>query len=234
MSHGDSRRAGLLLLSEVGVKIRIDESLSPLVQAIDLFEPYPGNPREGDTEAIRRSLRRFGQKKPIVARDLGKGKAFQIVAGNHLWAAMKEEEMETIAASVSRMSDEDAQAYLIADNRTAELGGYNEVDLAQILGELRSRGDLEGTGYNDRQVEQFLARVEREMEGDRPELEFSSELMEEHQFLVLYFDNALDWKSAIDSLGISTVKAWDATSSYERKGIGRVVRGTDAIQRLRG
>ena len=215
------------------MKIEIDQSLRPLVLSIDFLEPYPGNPREGDVEAIRKSLRRFGQKKPIVARDMGKGKAYQIVAGNHLWTAMKEEGMEEIAASVSKMTDEEAQAYLIADNRTAELGGYNEVDLAQILAEIRARGDLEGTGYTDRQVEQFLARVEREMAGDTPELSFSSELMEEHQFLVLYFDNEMDWKRAIDTLGIQPAKAWDATDTYLRKGLGRVIRGIDLIERLR-
>lgn len=214
------------------MKIAIDASLESLRVPIDSLEPYPGNPREGDVEAIRKSLRRFGQKKPIVARSL-KGSPSQIVAGNHLWLAMKEEGMEEIAASISEMSDEDAQAYLIADNRTAELGGYNEVDLASILRELRSRGDLEGTGYNDREVEQFLARIEREMAQDTPELTFSEELLEEHQFLVLYFDNELDWKSAVETLGVKSAKAWDATDSYLRKGLGRVIRGIDVIQRMR-
>jgi len=212
------------------VKIRIAPGLEPLLVPIDSIEPYPGNPREGDVQAIRKSLRRFGVQKPVVVQE----ETRRIVAGNHLWLALKEEGATEIPASVSPLSDEDAKAYLIADNRTAELGGYNEVDLASILRDIRESGDLEGTGYSDREVEQFLARVERETAKGIPELSFSEELMEEHQYVVLYTDTEMDWNMLTELLGIRTSKAWDATDSYLRAGLGRVVRATDAISRIRG
>lgn len=212
------------------MKIRIAPGLSSLLVPIDSLTPYPGNPREGDVEAIRKSIRRFGVQKPIVVQEDSR----QIVAGNHLWLAMKEEGATEIPASLTPLSDEEAKAYLIADNRTAELGGYNEVDLAAILRDIRDNGDLDGTGYSPREVEKFLARVERETSSGIPELAFSEELMEEHQYVVLYTDTTMDWNMLTELLGIRTSKAWDATDSYLRAGLGRVVKATDAIARIRG
>ena len=70
-------------------------------------------------------------------------------------------------------------------------------------------------------------------ENDIPgEIEFSDELMLEHNYVVLYFDNPMDWQVAIDRLGLKEVKSCIKTEKSQKVGIGRVVRGADVIKRI--
>ena len=70
-------------------------------------------------------------------------------------------------------------------------------------------------------------------EYERPEYEISNELLESHNYVVLYFDNDLDWQVAREQLDIKTVKTEDSTESYMRTGLGRVLNGRDVLARLR-
>lgn len=207
---------------------KIAHSLRDLRVEIDSVTPFPGNPRDGDVGAISESLRRFGQQKPIVVQESTR----YIVAGNHLWKAAKALGWTEIAANVVDLNDRDAQAYLIADNRTSELGSYDEEALGKMLRQLAEDGNLRATGYDGDDVDDFLRRIEKEGVKVPPEVAFSEELMEEHNYVVLYFDNALDWNVAQEKLGLQTVRAPDATDTYDRKGIGRIVRGADVLRMI--
>lgn len=66
----------------------------------------------------------------------------------------------------------------------------------------------------------------------KAEIEFSEELYESHNYVMLYFDNDVDWMTAKEKLGIKTVKAKDAKPGYERSGIGRVIDGGKFLERL--
>lgn len=68
---------------------------------------------------------------------------------------------------------------------------------------------------------------------EKGEIKFTEELLEEHNYVVLYFDNSVDWLQAKTLLGLKTVKALDSKAGYEKKGIGRVLKGAEAIERLR-
>lgn len=204
--------------------------LLPLLRPLSEFTRWPGNPRQGDVGAIAESFRRFGQQKPIVVQS----SSGQVAAGNHAVDAMGALRWTHGAGVMSDLTDEDARAYLIADNRTAELGTYDETALGEMLKRLAQEGNLRGTGYDGDDVDEFLKRLDREAGRVQPEIEFSQELLEEHNYVVLYFDNELDWASAQSKLGIETVKAPDATDTYERKGVGRIIRGVDVIARLPG
>lgn len=209
--------------------VKIAPALRDLRIPIDSVSPYPGNPREGDVGAIVESLRRFGQQKPIVVQESTR----YIVAGNHLWKGAKALGWGEIAANVVEMDDRTAEAYLIADNRTSELGSYDEDALGVLLRKIAQEGNLRGTGYDGDDVDDFLRRIEREG-GARisPEVAFASELLESHNYVVLYFDNDLDWNSARTKFGIETVKAPDATESYDRRGIGRLIPGTRVLRMI--
>jgi ParB-like chromosome segregation protein Spo0J len=96
----------------------IIDSLKSLAVPIDSLQGLPGNPRRGDVDAVATSLSRFGQRKPIVVRrDDG-----TIIAGNHTWQAAKKLGWSEIAVAYVGDDDVTAQAYALADNRTAELG----------------------------------------------------------------------------------------------------------------
>ena len=65
-----------------------------------------------------------------------------------------------------------------------------------------------------------------------PELDFTAELMESHNYLILYFDNEIDWQTAQEKFKIKTVKTRDSTDTYLLKGKGRVIKGVEIMERL--
>ncbi len=113
---------------------------------------YPGNPRRGDTAEIRKSVRRLGQYRTIVVRDTGT--ALVILAGNHTTDALAAEGHETARCEVLTCGDDDARRINLADNRLAELGGYDDADLAELLGGLD--GDFDGTGWTQDDYDALL------------------------------------------------------------------------------
>lgn len=125
------------------------KSLSRLLVDIDSLVPMKGNPRIGNVEMIAESLARFGQVKPIHVRVSDR----QILAGNHTWQAARHLGWEQIAATFDDIDDEDAIAFALADNRTSDLGIYDESALAAMLAEIE---DLAGTGYDLSDVQALL------------------------------------------------------------------------------
>ena len=128
---------------------------------------YPGNPRRGDVTAIRTSVRRLGQYRTIVVRDTGD--QLVILAGNHTTEALAAEGHATVRCEVLTCDDADARRINLADNRLAELGGYDDDDLAAILAGLD--GDFEGTGWTQDDYDALLqAEPEGDGSPDRPSL----------------------------------------------------------------
>jgi hypothetical protein len=74
------------------------------------------------------------------------------------------------------------------------------------------------------------AEVETEEE---PDVDFSEELLEEHNYVVLYFDNSVDWLQAQSLFGLKTVKALDSKKGYKKQGVGRVLKGAEALENIR-
>jgi len=93
-------------------------------------------------DAIKASLKRFGQQKPIVVdRDL------IVRAGNGTLEAASALGWETINAVVSGLSPSELTAYAIADNRTAELAEWDMDDLQKQLASLDE--ELRAIAYDD-------------------------------------------------------------------------------------
>lgn len=65
---------------------------------------------------------------------------------------------------------------------------------------------------------------------DGADLKFTTELMESHNYIVLYFDNDIDWQTAREVFGIKTMRT---PKGYRNmRGIGRIVRGADVIEKI--
>lgn len=135
----------------------IIESLKPLAVSIESLKGLDGNPRKGDVDAVAASLARFGQRKPIVARkDDG-----TIIAGNHTWQAAKKLGWKEIAVAFVGDDDVTAQAYALADNRTAELGSYDDELLLQMIQEIQKIDEdlLADTGWAQKDFEQLVEKL---------------------------------------------------------------------------
>ena len=115
------------------------------------LEPFPDNPNRGDLEAVRASFDRFGQVHPIVVDGA------RIVAGHTRVEVALEKEWTHIAAVPNDFgSEEEQRAFLLADNRTSELGRIDDELLSTQLAALR---DLRGTGYTAEDAADLEARL---------------------------------------------------------------------------
>lgn len=133
----------------------IAESLRALAVPIDSLTPNPVNPRQGDVGAVSASLKRFGQRKPIVVQ----AKTGIVYAGNHTFVAAKALGWTHIARVPIDANQTDLTAFGIADNRTSDLGTYDQAMLAELLQALARDGELEGTGYDGEDVDRLMQDV---------------------------------------------------------------------------
>lgn len=172
---------------------------------------WPRNPKEHDLEAIKLSIRRFGFIAPIV-KDETSG---YLVAGHgrsSAAAALKDEgprpevDLQWPPANVVVRKDgtwcvpvmrgvhfssvEEAEAYLLADNRLTEIGGWNDAMLADILRDLKSKDLATGIGWSDRELKSLLDAVDpTRTRGKRPEEKVGGFLDAEIKQIVLFFDS---------------------------------------------
>lgn len=110
------------------------------------LKPHPKNPRVSDTWAIKESLLVHGQYRPIVANR----RTGHILAGNHTYLAAKELGWESILVYWIDVPEDQELKILLVDNRSTEFGFMDPERLLEVLQELDS---LEGTGYNDEDLE---------------------------------------------------------------------------------
>ena len=136
----------------------IAADLVPLAFAVDKLRLLPGNPRRGNVDAVKRSLQAFGQRKPIVVRrsDL------VVIAGNHTLQAAQALGWAEVAVVWVDDDDTTSKAFALADNRTAELGDYDNEALAELIGEVGSVDPelLAATGWSADAVAELLAVLE--------------------------------------------------------------------------
>lgn len=112
----------------------------------------PANVRKhGDQNlaAIKASLVRFGQQKPIVVNQDG-----VVVAGNGTLMAARALNWTTIKAIRTNLVGSEATAFAIADNRTAELAEWDESALHQQLAAIAIDDEelLAATGFDEKQL----------------------------------------------------------------------------------
>lgn len=134
--------------------------LRPMLRDINTLVPAAGNPRKGDVEALKQSLQRWGQVRPVLTHHDGE----HLVAGHHVTLAAKALGWTHVAVGDHTFETPgEARAYLLADNELAALGGYDEqaqLDLAEEVS-----GNLFGTGVTHDKIEDWRAR-----QGQIPEM----------------------------------------------------------------
>jgi hypothetical protein len=128
-------------------------------------------------------------------------------------------------------TEEDERGDLLADNEIAALAKMNNELLAKEIAELDSMGfNLDMTGITEDRLKKLLKKAGPDI--DKPKIEFTEELHEASNYIVLYFNNDIDWLQALTLFELKTVKALDSREGFEKKGIGRVVSGPEALNKL--
>ena len=118
--------------------------------AVDSLIPHPDNPRRGNINKIVESIEANGFYGSILVQK----STNMILAGNHRFQAAQQVGMVKIPVTWIDADDETARRILLADNRTSDLGDYDNESLLELL---QSLPDISGTGYNDNDLHSLLA-----------------------------------------------------------------------------
>lgn len=131
--------------------------------------PADVNPKAHDIGSIATSILRRGFVE-VPALD---GRTGKLVAGHGRIEALQwlhkegreppegiktrgDEWLVPVLHGWSSKSDADAMAYLVASNRLVEAGGWDETELERLLVEIGKAGELDGTGYDEDDVDKIL------------------------------------------------------------------------------
>ena len=197
---------------------------------INSIKPYRNNAKmhpKKHIEQIKKSIKEFGMDDPIgIWKD-------ETVEGHGRLIACKELGMtEVPIIRLDHLTDEERKAYILAHNKLTMNSDFDMDILKEELDDILNI-DMSEFGFEnlDEEIEEKI---------EEPEIEFTEVLGEEHNYIVLYFDNEVDWLQAESLFDIkqvkylSTRKDGKISEGMEKKGIGRVIRGRDAINKLMG
>lgn len=117
-------------------------SAGPL--GLPVIRRHPENPRRGDHDAIVKSILNNGvYTPPKVQRSTA-----YVLAGNHSFDAMLDAGAVRMPWVWLDVDDREARRIMADDNRTAELGGYDQAMLLENLRALDAAGDLDLTAWS--------------------------------------------------------------------------------------
>tara|TARA_R100000329_G_scaffold44633_1_gene41690 strand:+ start:317 stop:991 length:675 start_codon:yes stop_codon:yes gene_type:complete len=157
------------------------DSLEIRYEDLDDIVSADNNPKDHDLGVLYQSMQRFGFTNPIIMNEStgkllaghGRLQTLQMMKDNGEDAPkridvvkdIEDDRIETwyvpVLYGVSIENVSEAQAYLIADNRLTELGGWKPMDLMDSLTEIiEETGNLDGTGYDLDDVETILGDME--------------------------------------------------------------------------
>ncbi len=148
-------------------KLAWPAALKPLAFPIGKLTADAGNARvhdERNLRAVQSSLQSFGWRSAIVATRKGK----RILAGHGRVAAAKAIGETQVPVAWVDDDDKAAVAFALADNRTAELGAWNNADLQAALADMpdAERNDL---GFSAEEWQQLVAPTLPKDWQDEPE-----------------------------------------------------------------
>lgn len=121
------------------------------------IQPHPDNAKRGDLEGIGESI----DENAFYGAVLVQRSSSKIIAGEHRWRAAMQKDAEELPIIWLDVDDARAAKIREADNRLAEKGTYDE---RQLLANLQAMDDLKGTGYQQDDVADLLARIKAQDE----------------------------------------------------------------------
>ena len=133
------------------------------------IKPYENNPRynESAVDAVAQSIKEFGFKNPII---LDKHKV--IIAGHTRYKASQQLGLEEVPCIIaSDLTDQQAKAYRLVDNKVGELA---EWDFIKLSAEIEALPDFsaEEFGFDMREIDAALNKGKEAVEDDYEEPDY--------------------------------------------------------------
>lgn len=211
-----------------------DVELNIVYRNIKELKPYKKNAKKHPKEQVERianSIKEFGF---FEHRAVAIDKDDYVVEGHgRILAAKKAGLTQVPTICLDDMTEEQIKAWRLIENKTAE-SSYDEAMISKEIEELlQSDIDMEAFGFSVDILEDETIEVE-------PDVPFTEILNEENNYIVLKFNNKIDWLNAMGVFGIEKAKAYPTRKEGNKKsfgmraGVGRVLDGQKALERVQG
>lgn len=193
---------------------------------IETIIPWVDNPRTitlANLEKLKKRIAEKGLFKPFIVNQDN-----IILGGNMRYKACVQLGIKEVPILyVETHNDQEMLEIALADNDRS--GHYVKKELERLHLKLPEL-DFEAFNVDLTPPKPLAFAVEN---NEKPEIEFTKELMEEHNYVVLYFDNEIDWLQLQTLFPLKTVKSLDSKPGFEKMGVGRVVSGAEFIKKIK-
>jgi hypothetical protein len=194
----------------------------PSVQHVPIgkIKPNPSNPRIIKDDKFKKlvaSLHDFPEMSDV--RPLVVNLDMIVLGGNMRLKAMKEAGWTHAPIIIVDWASPKQRDFILKDNSS-----FGEWDWEMLANEWNP-DELKAAGID---IPAFDPEHE-EFEGNYP---LATELKSRLNYIVLTFDNDTDWKNAQTTFGLETVKTKRPNGKDWSRGVGRVLKGADALQKI--
>ena len=199
------------------------QKIKIVYKKIETLKPAEYNLRKIGTRErmeLTKSLKNFDFVVPIVVNV--NPKRLNVIIGGHQRVMVAKDlgHKEMPCVEVNLPLDKEKELNL----RLNKNGGEFDSDLLALL----DKDLLRQVGFLDKEINKAFA----DSNTIAQEEEFTTEVLEENNYIVFTFDNSIDWLTISDKLDLKSVNAMDSKDDYRRKGIGRVIDGKKLLELL--
>ncbi len=187
---------------------------------INKLKPASYNPRQMSSKQyndLKKSIEKFDLVDPIIIN-----KDYTVIGGHQRLRICKELNYKDVDCVILDLSKEQEKELNIRLNKNT---GDFDMD---ILANEFDIEDLTDWGFKHIDLGLNIDKIKEE----QPEIEITEEILEEHNYIVFTFDNTLDWNVAKEMFDIKTVAKAGYTETYMQKGVGRVRKGIELINKV--
>ena len=181
----------------------------------------PSNPRtitKKKFQELTKSIKDFPEM--LEARPIVVNPNHVILGGNQRFKAAKAAGLKKVPVYVASWDEIKSQEFVIKDN--VSFGDWDW----DILANQHEATDLVQWGLD-------VPVLDEKAEIQEPEIKFSEYLDESHNYIVLLFDNDIDWLSAETHFNLDSVYSKRQNGLEWSKGVGRVIDGAKYLNKLK-
>ena len=194
---------------------------------INKLKPNKDNPRiikDYKFKKLVKSIKEFPEMmelRPIIVDE-----DMTILGGNMRYKASIEAGLKEVPVKIAKgLTEEKKQEFIVKDNV-----GFGEWEWNILANEWDSK-NLDKWGLDIPFTEDDVEEMSNPNNIDTENI-FATELDRESNYIVLKFDNDIDWIQAKTLFGLKTETARRQNGKPWSSGIGRVLNGTEAINKL--
>lgn len=140
---------------------------------IGSIKPWKLNPRKNKpVDEVAKSIARFGFTNPLLVQ----ASSNEIIAGHTRYDAAVSLGLKTVPVRFLDVTDEEAHAIALADNKLGEKAEWDDALLAEVLRDLHAKDvPIEDAGFSEKEIQAILDGDEGFGDPDDPSLPDQSE-----------------------------------------------------------